>query len=116
MVISGFGETDDDVTKLHIHESHHGAHVLNVYKAPGQDDDDLVVKPTKGIIKGIWDDSDENQSYGGHNNSETLTSQLENLCSGELFVMIHGKDGAGALKGSVEPTKQGDKICNKLGF
>ena len=116
MDISGFGDPSDDVTKLHIHESHHGAHVLNVYKAPGQDDNDLVVKPTKGIIKGIWDDGDENQSYGGHNNSETFTSQLENLCSGELFVMIHGDGGAGALKGSIEPTKQGEKICNKLGF
>ena len=116
MDINGFGDTSDDVTKLHIHESHHGAHVLNVYKAPGQDDNDLVVKPTEGIIKGIWDDGDENQSYGGHNNSETFTSQLENLCSGELFVMIHGDGGAGALKGSIEPTKQGEKICNKLGF
>jgi len=116
MDISGFGETSDDVTKLHFHESHHGAHVLNVYKAPGQDDDDLVVKPTRGIIKGIWDDGDENQSYGGHNNSETFTSQLENLCSGELFVMIHGDGGAGVLKGSIEPTKQGQKICHKLGF
>jgi len=116
MDLSGFGETSDDVTKLHIHESHHGAHVLNVYKAPGQDDNDLVVKPTKGIIKGIWDDGDENQSYGGHNNSETFTSQLENLCSGELFVMIHGDGGAGVLKGSIESTKHGEKICNKLGF
>jgi hypothetical protein len=116
MDISGFGDPSDDVTKLHIHESYHGAHVLNVYKAPGQDDDDLVVKPTRGIIKGIWDDGDENQSYGGHNNSETFTSQLENLCSGELFVMIHGNGGIGVLKGSIEPTRQGERICDKLGF
>ena len=116
MDISGFGDSSDDLTKLHIHESHHGAHVLNVYKAPGQDDDDLVVKPTRGIIKGIWDDGDENQSYGGHNNSETLTSQLENLCSGKLFVMIHGDNGTGVLKGSIEPTRQGEKICDKLDF
>ena len=114
MDVSGFGDPDDDVTKLHIHENHHGAHVLNVYKAPGEDDKDLVVKPTKGIIKGIWDDGDENQSYGGHNNSETFTSQLENLCSGELFVMIHGKGGDGALRGAIEPTSYGEKACNKL--
>ena len=116
MDISGGATSDvsDDVTKLHLHESHHGAHVLNVYKAPGEDDDNLVVKPTKGIIKGIWDDSDENQSYGGHNNSETLTSQLKNLCEGELFTMIHGVGGVGVLKGDIESTSDGEKICKKL--
>lgn len=116
MDISGgaTSETSDDVTKLHLHEAHHGAHVLNVYKAPGEDDYDLVVKPTKGIIKGIWDDSDENQTYGGHDNSETLTSQLKNLCEGELFTMIHGVGGVGVLKGDIEPTSNGEKICEKL--
>jgi hypothetical protein len=120
MDISGgaTSETSDDVTKLHLHEGTGGAHVLNVYKAPGEDDDDLVVKPTKGIIKGIWDDSDENQTYGGHNNSETLTSQLKNLCDGNLFTMIHGNDGAsqqpGVLKGFIESTSHGEKICEKL--
>ena len=68
-------ETIDDVTKLHLHEGHRNSHVLNVYKAPGEDDDDLVVKPTKGIIKGIWDDGDENLTYSDpHNNSQTFTS------------------------------------------
>ena len=116
MDISGgaTSEKSDDVTKLHLHEVHHGAHVLNVYKAPGQDDDDLVVKPTKGIIKGVWDDGDEDQSYGGHNNSETLTSQLKNLCEGNLFTMIHGDGGVGVLKGSIELTSDGEKICKKL--
>lgn len=117
MDLSGFGDTSDDVTKLHIHESEEGAHVLNVYKAPGQDDDDLVVKPTKGIIKGIWDDSDENHTYPDHhNNSQTFTSQLEALCSEGLFVMIHGDGGAGVLKGDIELTQQGQKACKKLGF
>ncbi len=108
-------DTADDVTKLHIHEGIHGAHVLNVYKAPGHDDNDLVVKPTKGIIKGIWDDSDENLTYDNHhNNSQTLTSQLAELCDGNLFTMIHGDGGAGVLKGFIEPTSDGDKICKKL--
>lgn len=107
-------ETSDDVTKLHLHEGTGGAHVLNVYKAPGEDDGDLVVKPTRGIIKGIWDDGDVNHTYGGHNNSETLTSQLKNLCEGNLFTMIHGDGGAGVLKGFIEPTSDGEKICKKL--
>jgi len=115
MDISGFGDPSDDVTKLHLHESEHGAHVLNVYKAPGQDDADLVVKSTKGIIKGIWDDSDENLTYEDHyNNSQTFTSQLETLCGEGLFTMIHG--GAGVLKGDIELIKQGEKACKKLGF
>lgn len=121
MDISGFGDPSDDVSKLHLHESEHKAHVLNVYKAPGQDDDDLVVKPTKGIIEGIWDDGDENLTYDDHhNNSQTLTSQLETLCDDGLFTMIHGNDGLGnqpgVLKGDIKATKQGDKACNKLGF
>lgn len=117
MDISGgaTSETSDDVTKLHIHEGTGGAHVLNVYKAPGEDDDDLVVKPTNGIIKGIWDDGDENLTYSDHhNNSQTLTSQLKNLCEGNLFTMIHGDGGAGVLKGFIEPTSDGKKICEKL--
>ena len=117
MDISGgaTSETSDDVTKLHLHEGTGGAHVLNVYKAPGEDDDDLVVKPTKGIIKGIWDDGDENLTYDDHhNNSQTLTSQLKNLCDGNLFTMIHGDGGAGVLRGFTEPTSDGDKICKKL--
>lgn len=117
MDISGFGDTSDDVTKLHFHESKHNAHVLNIYKAPGQDDADLVVKSTKGIINGIWDDSDENLTYEDHhNNSQTFTSQLETLCSEGLFTMIHGAGGAGVLKGGIELTKQGEKACKKLGF
>ena len=117
MDISGFGDPSDDVTKLHLHESEHGAHVLNVYKDPGQDDADLVVKPTKGIIKGIWDDGDENLAYEDHhNNSQTFTSQLETLCDEDLFTMIHGADGVGVLKGDIELTKQGEKACKKLGF
>jgi len=116
MDISGgaTADTSDDVTKLHLHEGHHNAHVLNVYKAPGQDDNNLVVKPTKGIIKGIWDDGDENLSYGGHLNSHTLTSQLGELCDGNLFTMIHGDGGVGVLKGFIEPTSKGEKICSKL--
>lgn len=108
-------DTADDVTKLHLHEGTHNAHVLNVYKAPGHDDDDLVVKPTKGIIKGIWDDSDENLTYEDHhNNSQTFTSQLAELCDGNLFTMIHGDGGAGVLKGFIMPTSSGEKLCEKL--
>jgi len=117
MDISGGATSDtaDDVTKLHLHEGHHNAHVLNVYKAPGQDDDDLVVKPTKGIIRGIWDDSDENLTYDDHhNNSQTFTSQLGELCDGNLFTMIHGDGGAGVLKGFIVPTSSGEKLCEKL--
>lgn len=117
MDISGGATSDtaDDVTKLHLHEGHHNAHVLNVYKAPGEDDNNLVVKPTKGVIKGIWDDSDENLTYEDpHNNSQKFTSQLHNLCSGNLFTMIHGDAGIGVLKGFIIPTAQGEKLCDKL--
>ena len=121
MDISGFGDKSDDMTKVHFHDSTDGnAHVLNVYKAPGQDDNDLIVKPTKGIIKGIWDDSDVNTTYPDHHNwSVALSEKVEQLCNGDLFFAIHGTpiDGAPAdmyLKGNIEPTKSGEKFCKKL--
>ena len=118
------GNTDDDVGKVHLHSAADGnAHVLNVWKAPIEDDAQMKAYPSKGIIKGIYDDSDvtsdEDARAGGighHDTSKPLTANVDDLCNGDFFVMVHEAAGPGVLKGFLEPTKQGDKICNKLGF
>ena len=115
----------DDVGKVHLHTDDDG-HVLNVWKAPIEDDEQLKVIPSKGILKGIYDDSDvtsaEDAAAGGighHDVSKPLTENIDDLCNGNFFVMIHedpSLGGKGVLKGYAEPTKQGEKLCNKLGY
>ena len=121
------GDTTDDVGKVHLHDSQiketgsgMGDHVLNVWKAPIEDDAQMKAIPSKGILKGIYDDGDvtpsSNTSIPSQDRSKPLTENLEDLCNGDFFVMIHEAAGPGVLKGSLEPTKQGEKICNKLGY
>jgi hypothetical protein len=118
------GNTADDVGKVHLHSAADGnAHVLNVWKAPIEDDAQMKAIPSKGILKGIYDDSDVTSAedalagnIGHHDTSKPLTANVDDLCNGDFFVMIHEAAGPGVLKGFFEPTKQGDKICNKLGF
>ena len=83
----------NDVTKMHIHEgSIVGKHVLNIYKAPSQDDDELVVEPSKGILRGVWNNRDKtvNPMHPANGSTLTLTSQLRNLCKQNLWVVVHG--------------------------
>lgn len=74
----------------------------------------MKIIPAKGIIKGIYDDSDVTPHDAGvhHGASLPLTDKLGDLCNGDFYVMIH--QGPGVLKGDVEPTSQGDKLCKKL--
>jgi hypothetical protein len=128
-LINSNASTQDDVDGAHIHkmtagivENPKGPHQLNVFAHPGFDDSDVVIKPVQGIIKGIWDDGDENLSYGEPDNSHTLTENLQLLCEGKVFSAVHGdaEDTPGHkapyLKMLLEPTKDGEKVCKKLGF
>lgn len=121
--------TQDDVDGIHIHkmtdgttENPKGPHQLNVFAHPGFDDSDVVIRPVQGIIKGVWDDGDENLSYGEPDNSHTLTENLQLLCEGKVFSAVHGdaEDVPGHkapyLKMLLKPTKDGEKVCNKLGY
>ena len=113
---------NDDVTAVHLHDTALGTngmtgpHVLNVWKAPIEDDSQMKVIPELGIIKGIYDDGDVTPDSAGHVHgpSLTLTDKVGDLCNGDFYVMIH--QGGGVLKGDAIPTKQGEKACKKLGF
>jgi hypothetical protein len=64
----------DDITALHIHDTTRCSslfpqciegtdtagtmHLLNIFGAPRNDDDDIVVDPVAGTISGLWDDGD----------------------------------------------------------
>jgi len=119
----------DDIDGIHIHHitnddvtNPKGPHQLNTFGNPGFDDSDVIVKPVQGIVKGIWTDADENMTYGEPNNSHTLTENLGLLCDGKVFSAVHGEFAdrpghkAPYVKMVLEPTKQGNKICNKLGY
>lgn len=109
----------DDVTKIHLHNAEPGVageHVLNVYKAPAQDDDDLVIKPAKGVIRGLWDDNDLSEGLPAGPASEQFSDLLGELCDGNIYANVHGTgdQGPGALRGNFEATDRGEKICDFL--
>jgi len=96
-LIDSNGTTEDDVNQLHIHkntlgtaEDPRGPHQLNVFREPNFDDSDVVIKPVQGVIEGIWDDGDENLSFGEPDNSHTLTENIELLCNNNIFAAAHG--------------------------
>jgi hypothetical protein len=128
-LIDSDGSTQDDLNQLHIHkntapdgtpENPKGPHQLNVFREPAFDDDDVIVKPVQGVIRGIWDDGDENLSFGEPDNSHTLTENLELLCDGKIFSAGHGdvEDRPGHkapyIKMLLEPTKSGEKACKRI--
>ncbi|MDH5568396.1 MAG: hypothetical protein OEX98_01220 [Nitrosopumilus sp.] len=128
-LIDDNGSTADDVNQLHIHkntlgtqDNPQGPHQLNVFREPNFDDSDVFIKPVQGVIQGIWTDEDENLSYGEPDNSHTLTENLALLCDSQIFSAAHGdvEDRPGHkapyFKMLLEPTKEGEKICKKLGF
>jgi len=113
--------SQDDLYQLHVHkntlgtsENPMGPHVLDVYRAPTFGDADLVVLPVQGELRGIWDDGDHDPL--------TANNNIELLCSSQIFAAGHGdiEDVPGHhapyVKILLEPTKEGQKVCKKLGF
>ena len=94
------GNPDNDATAIHIHNttgvtnSVATPHVLNIFGFPSRDDGDQAVNGPASTVTGIWDDldlTDPTKPHAGNlaANSDTLTSQLTALASGELFLMLH---------------------------
>jgi len=119
----------DDIDGMHIHKminadvtNPKGPHQLNVFGNPGVDDSSNVAIPQKGIVKGIWDDKDENLSYGEPDNSHKLSANLGLLCEGKIFTAVHGHledrphHKAPYMKMILDPTDKGEKLCEKIGY
>lgn len=92
------GDPGNDVTAIHFHDTtgvdHSAAtpHVLNIFGFPAQDDDDMAFDAGAGRVTGLWDDGDLSEGMLAGNpmgNSDTLTSMLTALKTGELYVMLH---------------------------
>lgn len=122
-------DSSDDIDGIHIHKANppeidpanpKGPHVLNVFGHPGVDDRSAVAIPKLGMIMGVWDDKDENLSYGEPDNSHKFTENLELLCNGQIFTAVHGTEedvpghNAPYLKMVLEPTANGIKACEKI--
>lgn len=117
-------DISDDISKIHLHNNIAGLagpHVLNIYKSPAQDDDNLKIFANKGQINGRWDSEDINKNGlpDGPDTEPFDNNQLLELCEGKIYVNIHGTypDGmsdTGVLRGNFIPTRKGKKLCNKL--
>ena len=99
----------DDVTALHFHDTTQcplssssciqgvdtvgTMHVLNVYGFPREDDADVMVDASAGLVTGIWDDGDENLVFPPSNALTGFTAAgdavLDLLFDELLFVNIH---------------------------
>ena len=99
-----FGGQDADgtnnATAIHFHDttgvdySAATPHVLNVFGFPSQDDAQMTFDAAASTVSGVWDDGDLTDPGLGHAgnpmaNSDTLTSALDALLAGELFLMMH---------------------------
>ena len=131
LAVTWEGETSkgngDPITKIHLHNQIPGIagpHVLNIFGAPSEDDEHLVVDVDARTFSGIWDDDDQNLSAVGNserqggdsvalNDYDSLTGAipLDELCAGNLYVNLHSENhGPGALRGQIIPTSN---ACGK---
>ena len=107
----------NDVTKIHIHfgaPGNNGPHTLNIFGLPREDDDDLGLDLSEGILTGIWDDGDAinpdtgslfDPTMGG--TTKTLSSFVDELIAGQLYLQVHtvASDQAGTpgeIRGQIE--------------
>ncbi len=94
------GDFSDDVTAIHIHLGGLGAsgpHALNVFGFSGgqmrQDDGDLQVDSSSGVVTGLWDDGDALFTGSGGVrqpwDSIPLSDAAEDLLADGLYVQVH---------------------------
>ena len=116
-------QADDNVRMLHLHIAEAGAtgpHALNIFKAPCQDDRDLVAIPFRGLLEGIWDDNDLTAcpGIGAAGQSRGFTETIEALCSGRLYLNVHTEFAPdGELRGQIVAmsSPQAAPICDPAG-
>lgn len=119
--------TGDLLTKIHLHNQVLGTagfHVLNIFGAPSQDDDHLIVDANARTFLGVWDDEDAHDLgiSGVRDGPDSVAlndvdsfsgnTPLQELCDGNLYVNIHSENhGPGALRGQIIPTSN---ACDNL--
>ena len=85
-----------------------GPHLLNVFKAPREDDADLKVDSINNKISGVWDNSDFNFGPDGirePGDSVALGSVIEIIEAEEVYIQVHSMNfpapNTGELRGQV---------------
>ena len=100
-------DESDDITKIHIHIAPVGVagpHVLNIYGAPAEDDDDMTFDAEAGVIRGVWDDGDANTDLPDHAQSRPLSDVVDALCSGGTYLNVHtAAFDDGIVRGQILP-------------
>lgn len=106
----------NDVTKIHIHQGErgdNGPHGLNIFGLPSEDDADLVVDYDNGVLTGQWTDLDAFDGDGAlfdpssPGTTKQLSTVLEALKAGELYVQVHTNDFDGLeLRGQITPVPE----------
>ena len=103
-------ESDDDVTGIHIHIAGRGENGPIVFGILGtaddplnpdvsDDNDDLRVDASRGIIRGVWDAED----------TPDLPDSLAALNDSRLYVNVHTEGASsGEIRGQIEPKERGD--------
>lgn len=105
--------SETDVVAIHLHSGAAGTpgpHVLNIFGAPSEDDDDLAINFPGNSLGGSWDDGDvvdptpAGQSMGG--TTKFLSNFIDELNAGNLYLAVHnynGMPGAGdvAIRGQL---------------
>ena len=85
-----------------------GPHLLNVYKAPREDDDQLQIDVANNRISGVWDNSDVN--FGGDGvrdpgDSVAIGSALADILIEEVYVQVHSVNfpapNTGEIRGQI---------------
>jgi hypothetical protein len=100
--IPGDLDANDNVTRVHIHRAPLGVNggivfgqvdtLANV--ATRNDLDDLTIDIANGVLTGVWD--------GLEGNNTTLAAELANLFAGGLYINVHTSDHSGGeIRGQI---------------
>lgn len=101
----------EDVNKIHFHfgvPGTTGPHVLNIFGLPSEDDADLVVDFDSETLTGSWDDGDAFGDPNSPGTTKPLSSFVDELIAGDLYVAIHtvGKNGDVEIRGQITPVPE----------